>query len=171
MNTPSLPSPLLRTLSNSRFITTTEDQIGGTKKCKDKRCQLCCLYLQEERTITLSNGTIWEIRSSPSCNSLNVIYFLVCAFCQTESKIGKTDNLRNRMNNHKTGCRHGTQSDDFDNHVFRCGKMSNEKTKEARKAKEPFFKLHIMLECNTYHKLLDYEKKFHHAGFDTMNKP
>ena len=31
--------------------------------------------------------------------------------------------------------------------------------------------LYIMLECSSYHRLLDYEKKFHAAGMDTMNRP
>ena len=153
------PPNLLRSLSNSRFITNTQTKRVGVYKCTDKKCKICCLYLQEGPTIVMSNGKVWEIRSSPGCHSLNVIYFLVCAFCNRESKIGKTDNLRDRTNNHKTGCRHGTQSDDFDNHVYSCGKLNEDTTKEAKKAKEPFFKLYVMLECNSYHKLLDYEKK------------
>ena len=165
------PPNLLRTLSNSRFITDTQKKTAGVFKCTDKRCKICQLYLQEGSTILMSNGTIWEIRSSPNCHSLNVIYFLVCAFCNKESKIGKTDNLRDRSNNHMTGCRQGTQSDDFDNHVYTCGRLNADSTKEAKKAKEPFFKLYIMLECSSYHKLLDYEKKFHNAGMDTMNRP
>ena len=165
------PPNLLRTLSNSRFITDTKKEKVGVWKCADNKCKICRMYLQEGPTIVMSNGTVWEIRSSPNCHSLNVIYFLVCAFCNTESKIGKTDNLRDRTNNHKTGCRHGTQSDDFDDHVYMCGKLYNDKTKEARKAKEPFFKLYIMLECASYHRLLDLEKKFHNSNMDTMNRP
>ena len=165
------PPNLLRTLSNSRFITDTQKQKVGVWKCADNKCEICRWYLQEGPTITMANGTIWEIRSSPNCHSLNVIYFLVCAFCKKESKIGKTDHLRNRTNNHKTGCRHGTQSDDFDDHVYICGKLYEDKTKEARKAKEPFFKLYIMLECSSYHRLLDLEKKFHNAGMDTISRP
>ena len=118
----------------------------------------------------MSNGTIWNIRCSPNCNSINVLYFLVCLFCNYESYIGKTDDARDRTNNHISGCRHGNTTDIFDNHVYRCGHLDIA-PEDKKKAMEPYFKLYIMLECSSYHRLLDYEKKFHAAGMDTMNKP
>ena len=163
------PPNLLRTLSNSRFHQGEQVERVGAYKCKDKKCKICRLYLQEGSHFELSNGTIWNIRCSPNCNSLNVLYFLLCLFCHQESYIGKTDNTRDRTNNHISGCRHGNTTDIFDNHVYRCGHLDTV-PEEDKKAMEPFFKLYIMLECSNYHRLLDYEKKFHAAGMDTMNR-
>ena len=164
------PPNLLRTLSSSKFIKSIETQEAGTTKCSDKRCKICRLYLEEESTITMANGTIWEIRSRPNCNSLNIIYYLICSFCSYESYLGKTDDTRERTNNHISDCRHGTGGD-FDKHVFSCGRLAEIKDIKERNKKEPFFKLHIMLECNDYQKLLDYERKFQNSGMDTMNRP
>ena len=135
-----------------------------------KKCKICRLYLQEGSEFVMSNGTIWNLRCSPNCNSLNILYFLVCLFCNYESYIGKTDDVRDRTNNHISGCRHGRTTDIFDNHVYKCGHLDTV-PEENKKAMEPYFKLYIMLECSNYHKLLDYEKKFHAAGMDTMNRP
>ena len=96
---------------------------------------------------------------------MNVLYFLVCNFCNYHSYIGKTDDTRERTNNHISCCRHGTGSDKFDIHVFNCAKS------KGMPLVEPFFKLYIMMVCNDYHKLLDYESKFHAQGLDTMNRP
>ena len=164
------PPNLLRSLSNSKFIQSSEDQeLTGTYKCSDNKCKICRLYLKEESSITMANGTIWEIRSRPNCHSLNIIYYLVCSFCGGSS-IGKTDDARERTNNHISDCRHGTGAD-FDKHVFACGKLGLISDIKERNKKEPFFELHIMLECNDYHRLLDYERKFQNAGMDTMNRP
>ena len=164
------PPNLLRTLSNSRFLHGEQNERIGAFKCKDKKCKICRLYLQEGSEFVMSNGTIWNLRCSPNCNSLNVLYFLVCLFCNYESYIGKTDDVRDRTNNHISGCRHGRTTDIFDNHVYKCGHLDTV-PEENKKAMEPFFKLYIMLECSSYHRLLDYEKKFHAAGMDTMNRP
>ena len=165
------PPNLLRTLSNSKFIRSEENQKVGAYKCSNSNCKICRLYLQDVSTITMSNGTIWDIRCRPTCSSLNIIYFLICSFCNQESYIGKTDDTRDRTNNHISDCRHGTGTGAFDKHVHKCGKLSEIPDIKERNKKEPFFKLFIMLECNNYHKLLDYERKFQNAGMDTMNRP
>ena len=164
------PPNLLRTLSNSKFIKSLETEESGTWKCLNKKCKICKLYLQEGSAITMANGTIWEIRSRPNCHSLNVVYYLICSFCEHESYVGKTDHTRDRTNNHISDCRHGTGGD-FDKHVFACGRLAEIPEVKERNKKEPFFKLHIMLECNDYQRLLDYERKFQNAGMDTMNRP
>ena len=164
------PPNLLRTLSNSKFIRSSENQTGGAYKCSHPKCKICRLYLQDVSTITMSNGTIWEVRCRPTCSSLNIVYFLICTFCNHESYIGKTDDTRDRTNNHISDCRYGTGGD-FDKHVYQCGKLAEIPDIKERNKKEPFFKLYIMLECSNYHKLLYYERKFHNLGMDTMNRP
>ena len=80
------------------------------------------------------------------------------------SYTGKTDNLRDRTNNHITGCRHGKTSDKFDNHVYNCGKTRN------LPAIEPYFKMYMFMALSDYNKLRNYESNLHAQGHDTMNK-
>ena len=72
------------------------------------------------------------------------------------------------MNNHMSGCRYGTNSHLFDQHVFKCGNLATVAARDLAKY-EPFFKFHIMMVCGDYNRLLDYEKKFHRNGMDTLN--
>ena len=113
----------------------------------------------------MSNGETWETKCFANCNSLNVLYFVVCNFCNEVTNVGKTDDCRERTNNHISGCRHGRTTDKFDNHVFECAQ------KKGMISVEPFFKLFLLMVCNSYHKLLSYESALHARGFDTLNNP
>ena len=113
----------------------------------------------------MSDGSIWEVRCFADCNSLNILYFLMCNFCNFETYIGKTDDGRERTNNHMSGCRHGRTTDDFDNHVFKCDK------EKCMNLIEPYFKFYILMVCNNYYKLLSYESALHARGLDTLNNP
>ena len=95
---------------------------------------------------------------------LNVIYFLKCIFCREVTKLGKTDNLRDRTNNHISGCRNGKGSDIFDNHVHSCARS------KGLPPSEPFFLLFCMMACNDYSKLLKIERILHLKGHDTVFK-
>ena len=157
------PPNLLRILCNSVFITNNDNTKKGLFKCQDKRCKICKLYIQEGPSFITSNGTNWIVRCFANCNSLNTLYWLKCNFCDYTTYTGKTDNIRERTNNHITGCRHGTGSDKFDNHVHQCASTSNSGLHE------PFFKLNVFMVLKDYHKLLDYELKLHCQRHDTMN--
>ena len=115
-----------------------------------------------------ANGTNWEIRCFMNCNSKNAIYYLKCCFCEKQGDLtsytGKTDNTRDRTNNHITGCRHGKTTDKFDNHVFNCAKVRN------LLLIEPFFKMYMFMALSDYNKLRCYERKLHAQGHDTMNR-
>ena len=158
------PRNLLRMFSHSIFLKNDQLTQNGVFKCSDKRCKICAIYIQEGSTIPMSNGTTWVIKCQANCSSLNVLYFLMCNFCDYESYIGKTDDTRERTNNHITCCSHGTGTDMFDNHVFNCA------NNKGLPLIEPFFKLYIMMVCSDYNKLLDYESRFHSLGLDTMNR-
>ena len=158
---------LLKTLSSSRFTATTPDEncIKGVFHCTNKRCLICAKnYLQECQSFVTSNGTIWRTKCHITCNSLNVIYFLKCNYCHEVTKLGKTDNLRERTNNHISGCRNGKGTDVFDNHVFNCCRS------KGLPPSEPFFLLFCLMACNDYHKLLNIERKLHLKGYDTVFK-
>ena len=158
------PSNLLGLLSNSTFINKHSNTQSGIFRCKDKRCKVCKLYLQACSSFITANGTTWEVKCYIDCNSKNVLYYLVCSFCSKVSYTGKTDNMRLRINNHMSACRHGNSTDQFDNHVFACA--------DSVKLPliEPFFKLYAFMQMSDYNKLRNYERKLHADGHDTMNK-
>ena len=155
------PKNLLRTLTNSSF--NLQNNNPGTYKCIDKRCKICKLYLREGNTFLMSNGKEWHVKCFSNCNSHNVIYYLVCAFCEKTTYIGIAESLRERTNNHISCCRHGNGDNIFDNHVFNCAHTKNVQLNE------PYFLLYIMMTLNDYNKLHAYESKFHADGLDTMN--
>lgn len=155
---------LLRILSSSRFSSddSREGREVGVYRCSSNRCQICRLgYLQEGREFEVSNGTVWKVRCRITCSSLNVIYFLKCNYCKLTTKLGKTDNLRRRTNNHRSACRLGTSTDIFDNHVFACHQNL------GLQRMEPEFFLFCLMACSDYNKLLSYERDMHLKYFDT----
>ena len=89
-----------------------------------------------------------------------VIYFLTCLGCGTFSKVGKTNCLRPRTNNHITEGKSGITTDIFDRYVYNCKKDHE----------EPLFKLNVLMEVDNYDKLLVYEDYFHKQGFDVCNR-
>ena len=148
------PKNLLRHLTKAAFYSNEPEIVtNGIFKCQDARCKLCRLYIVECDSFIMSNNEQWEIRSHITCNSENVIYYLKCASCQfTETYIGKTVEMRSRMNNHITGCRHGNSTDKFDNHVYNCRLIHNENN-------EPYFQLLALLKLPTDKLLLTYEPR------------
>ena len=158
------PPNLLRKLSNAGFICNDKNSNNGLYKCSDNRCKICSLYVQACNSFVVANGDTWEIKCHLHCNSLNIIYHLLCNGCNYESYTGKTDDTRERTNNHITGCRHGSGSNKFDNHVFNCFRTLQ------KPHVEPFFKFYAYLKLKDYHKLRSYESMFHARGYDTVNR-
>ena len=155
------PPNILRQLTRAKFDSEITDQrLVGTFKCKNIGCKICRLYLEECETVTGNNGAIWHIRSHITCHSRMVLYFLTCLGCNKVSKVGKTNCMRPRMNNHISESKSGETTDIFDKHVFLCKKDHI----------EPVFKLNVLMEVDDYDKLLVYEDFFHKQGFDTLNR-
>jgi hypothetical protein len=153
------PKNIQRELTSARYDRiTAAPKPRGIYHCKDKRCDICRLYLIECNSFITANGDKWEIPTHITCQSKNVIYFQVCTGCNIESNVGKTNNLRLRTNNHISSCRNGNSTDRFDNHVHYCQKC------------EPYFKLTVFLEVNDARKLITYETSFHLKGYDTINR-
>ena len=164
------PKNIYRELSSSKFTSTRTIIEPGTYKCKDKRCKICQLYLNETKQFLMSNGQIWDIRRNINCHSINVIYYLKCKMCnEKETYIGKTighnvTGFKGRMNQHISECRTGVSTCKFPRHVFSCGTKNNN-------PKEPFFSIDIMLRLNQSDKLETLEKHFNLKGYDTLNNP
>ena len=155
------PNNILRQLTSAKFDDKfTKSKPAGTFKCQDKSCKICRLYLQECRKVTGQNGIEWIIPSHITCHSQMVIYFLTCLGCGVYSKVGKTNCLRPRTNNHISECISGVTSDRFDRHVYNCKKDHI----------QPVFILNVLMEVDNYDKLLVYEDYFHKQGFDVCNR-
>ena len=137
---------------------------GLFAECTDPRCKLCSLgYIQQCKTFVCSNGKTWEIRCHINCDSVNVIYYLVCNMCNVETYAGKTwQKTRGRLNDHISKCRTGHGTNKFDKHVHDCG------TKNGN-LKAPYFKVFAFMKLSSRWLLFQYENYFHRNGFDTLN--
>ena len=159
------PPNLLRQITKAEFTTGASITTRGITLCGRKCCKICAQYLQECDSFETSNGTLWDIRCHIHCNSLNVLYFLVCNYCSKETKVGKTDNLRDRTNNHISCCRWGSGTDLFDLHVHNCAKSQN------KQLLEPYFKVYAFMALKDYDSLRNHERRLHLQGHDTINNP
>ena len=160
------PPNILQRVTNAKFITAERVIRPGIWRCgryEGVVCKICELYLQECTSFTTANGKIWTVNCSASCNSLNVLYYLVCNFCNNTSYTGKTDVIRDRTNNHISCIRKGTGSNKFDKHVHLCS------SNHSKPLTEPFFKLYIFMVMNDYSKLRNMERRLHLLNYDTMN--
>ncbi len=166
------PNNIQRLLTKAAFNSSnnTPSLPNGLYRCNRDICKLCKLYIQECTTFVCSNGFNWEIRSHINCHSKNVLYFLKCLWCDRDNppttNTGKTNEFRDRMNNHISACRLGTSTDVFDNHVYDCRRKHG-----AAGEIEPFFHIYAFFTVKNTQSLETYEKDLHRKGYDTINKP
>ena len=170
------PHNLLRLVTKAAFNTTTTvdtAQANGLYKGIHPpwiTCKLCDLYIQECTSFTCSNGKVWEIKSRIDCHSKNLLYYLKCLWCPDENNpttyTGKTNETRDRMNNHISSCRSGNSTNIFDKHVYECRKKHGEKGDI-----EPFFHIYAFYTIKSAEALETHEKNLHKKGYDTMNRP
>ena len=160
------PPNILRQLTRAAFVSEKMENsqlTPGLFRCASNHCKLCKDgYIQECSEFTTSNGFVWEIKSHITCNSTNVIYFLKCNSCKVTTYTGKTNNLRKRMNGHKSSCVLGNSTDIFDNHVFKC-------RRELNMDVSPLFLVYAFLTVNDPKLLIPYENFLQQQGHDTMN--
>ena len=156
------PPNILSRITNAAFITGDKHVESGIFHCSHAGCKICRLYLQECKSFQTRKGT-WKVKCHVDCNSKNVVYYQVCSFCNEVSNTGKTDNLRNRTNNHISGSRHGKTGNLFDEHNYRCPEVL------GLERKEPFFKLFVFMVLNNFGKLRAHERRLHLENHDTIN--
>ena len=156
------PPNLLRHLTRAEFNSVPKEaEEHGLFTCSRSNCNLCKSYIVPCKSFTTSNNTEWTLKSRVTCHSKHVIYFLKCLSCEERTTYtGKTNNFRNRMNNHISECRSGKTTDRFDLHVHHCNKD----------LKEPFFKVYVFVEVMDATLLESYERYLHKCGHDTMNR-
>ena len=115
---------LKKLLTRARFTEDEKHNHIGSRKCGDKRCK-CCINILETTSFTFhKTNQIFDIKSSLTCTSKNLIYVIICNGC-SEYYIGETgDYLRNRCTVHRQGIRHCT-SISVDRHIHHCAKQSS----------------------------------------------
>ena len=171
------PDNLLRLITKAAFNTSnpskTNEATNGLHKSVHPpwiTCKLCELYIQECTSFRCSNGKVWEIKSRIDCHSENVLYYLKCLWCpdpeDPETYTGKTNVIRDRMNNHISSCRNGNSTDIFDKHVYACRKRHGPKGDI-----EPFFHIYAFYTIKNVDALETHERNLHKQGLDTMNRP
>lgn len=156
------PPNILSRITNAAFITQEKKVENGIFLCNHAGCKICKLYLQKCKSFDTKRGT-WNVKCHVTCHSKNVIYYQVCNFCKNVSNTGKTDNLRERTNNHISGSRHGKTTNIFDQHNHKCPRDL------GMEPKEPYFKLYVFMELNDYSKLRAHERRLHLDNHDTIN--
>ena len=138
---------------------------GIFSNCQDCRCKLCSeRYMQNCTSFETAKGSIWNIKCHINCNSVNVLYYLVCNMCNKTTYTGITKTrLRLRMNNHISSCKSGKGTNIFDKHVHECG-LKN------KCLESPYFKIFAFMKLSSAQNLITYERYLHRMGLDTMNK-
>ena len=153
------PKNLSRFLCNK--TTTQEETVKGVNPCSDKRCQLCTkkFIVKCDKIHDKNNIIIFHLQSQYTCNSKNVIYVLQCASCN-ELYVGQTENLRNRMNLHKSHVIKVKTGHTEDN-ILPCSKHFAEcNTTIDGNLTEPYFHIIPFWHCNIKSKRLRFEEYF-----------
>ena len=83
----------------------TERGCSGTKKCDNRRCQVCKFLKPGDRFSSKSTGKGYSINHQLNCNSTNVVYLISCKVCQKQYVGSTTTKFRLRFNNHKSRLR------------------------------------------------------------------
>ena len=126
------PANLFRLLCSSK-LKISNPGVKMINKCGGSHCELCEIII-ETSEIEFENGITFHIKSKMNCNSLFLIYVLICDKCGRKY-IGETENLRDRINNHKKDTNNANYRKLFSNkHFHSC---SNNKFHFA-----PLFKCH-----------------------------
>ena len=126
------PANLKNLLTKAEFTST---EIKGCTSCTRSNCQLCSKgYVRNVDKLFSSTGAeLFKLNTHFHCKSLTCLYYLTCPVC-TKNYFGKTANVRERMNNHKTDIRNPEHDAIYaDKHFNECI------TKRLGFLKEPLF--------------------------------
>ena len=97
--------PSLRNQVVRAKVTRGETGRGVVSACESKRCQICPILDKRRRIVSQANGRKHRVLANEtSCNANNVVYCLICAHCGLQY-IGLTNNLRLRINGHRSALR------------------------------------------------------------------
>ena len=75
------------------------------KPCQGNRCQLCTAFVSASCVTSTSNGRTFHCRNQgTNCNTKWAVYVIMCDVCGMQY-VGQTNNIRLRMNGHKSDYR------------------------------------------------------------------
>ena len=76
-----------------------------SKPCQGNRCQLCTAVVSASCVTSSSNGRTFHCRNQGmNCNTKLAVYVIMCDACGMQY-VGQTNNIRSRMNGHKSDYR------------------------------------------------------------------
>ena len=111
---PSLRDILVRAAiprSSDDVGTGTPGEIGCTK-CSNVSCKTCKYVIATTTFTSHVTGVTFDIRRPTSCRSVNAIYVIQCNKCGIQY-VGETGNeIRQRMNNHRSNIKHSVRHRD-----------------------------------------------------------
>ena len=82
-----------------------DQKFGPMKPCSGSRCELCPMLDTRKRVKSTVNGRVHQVKAKDcDCNAVWIIYCITCPRCKLQY-IGKTNDFRLRMNNHKKDLR------------------------------------------------------------------
>ena len=113
-------TPNLRRLLRRAEYNPEEEQ--GVIPCTRPNCDLCRLgYLKIQTEVKSPTGaTLFKLYTRFHCNSMNILYLLTCPVCNKQY-VGKTEDCRHRMNNHKKDVHNPKQKTLYaDKHLKNC---------------------------------------------------
>lgn len=87
-----------------------------SQKCNGRRCQLCSSLIASDKVISSINGRKFTCHNQGTdCNSKWAVYVINCGVCGNQY-VGQTNNIRLRMNGHKSDYRKFINGD-----ISKCG--------------------------------------------------
>ena len=113
------PPNLKRLLTRAEY---NPEEEQGVIPCTRPNCDLCRLgYLKIQTEVKSPTGaTLFKLYKRFHCNSMNILYLLTCPVCNKQY-VGKTEDCRHRMNNHKKDVRNPKQKTLYaDKHFKNC---------------------------------------------------
>ena len=97
----SQPKNLSQQLCRAKLQEAHKEAIQG-KPCQGNRCQLCTAFVSASCFTSTSNGRTFNCRNQgTNCNTKWAVYVIMCDVCGVQY-VGQTNNIRSRMNGHKS---------------------------------------------------------------------
>ena len=100
----SQPKNLSQQLCRAKLKVPQKEAIQS-KPCQGNRCQLCTAFVSASCVTSTSNGRTFHCRNQgTNCNTKWAVYVIMCDVCGMQY-VGQTNNIRLRMNGHKSDYR------------------------------------------------------------------
>jgi hypothetical protein len=85
--------------------TTTTNTFYRCKPCEKNKCQTCKIITDNTSFISTTYNKTFNIKTDCNCSTKDFIYLITCKLCKIQYVGESGQNLRDRMNNHKSTIR------------------------------------------------------------------